>query len=660
MQFERDTNGVLHPLPKPSVDTGMGLERLAAVMQRVHSNYDTDVLRTLVREAAAAVGTAVSDEPSLRVIADHIRACSFLIVDGVLPSNEGRGYVLRRIIRRAVRHGHKLGQTAPFFHRLVAPLDRLMGDAYPELRVAHARVEQALLGEELRFAETLSQGMAILDSVIGELRGTEIPGETVFKLYDTYGFPVDLTADIARERGLTLDETGFERAMDAQRERGRAASQFAGDYARIELDDPTDFTGYEQHVGDAHIVALFRDGTRVDALAEGEHGMVALDRSPFYAESGGPVGDTGALGNADGDFEVADTRKHGRHAQLHVGRVTRGTLRAGDAVATRIDAERRHAIMLKQSATHLLHAALREQLGTHVQQKGSLVAPDRLRFDFSHPQPVSADELAAIERRVNAEIRRNADADVREMSMDEAMTAGAIALFGEKYGERVRVLKFGDFSTELCGGTHVRRTGDIGLFKIVSETGISSGVRRIEAVTGAGALDWVAQQEVLLDRVGALLKTGRDGLEDRIAQALDRSKRLEKELDQLRAKLASGQGGADLAAQATTVSDTRVLAARVDGLDGKALRDAVDRLKDKLKTAAIVLAAVNDGRVVLAAGVTADRTAVLSAGDLVRHVAEQVGGKGGGRADFAQAGGTDPTHLDAALASVAGWVQERL
>ncbi len=659
MQFERDGDGKLHPLPKPSVDTGMGLERLAAVMQRVHSNYDTDVLKALVDAAASAVGTTELDSPSLRVIADHIRACSFLIVDGVMPSNEGRGYVLRRIIRRAVRHGHKLGQEKPFFHTLVVALDALMGEAYPELRSARGRVEQALLAEEQRFAETLSQGMSILDGVIAGMERAEIPGETVFKLYDTYGFPVDLTADIARERGLTLDEAGFERAMDAQRERGRAASQFAGDYSRIELDDPTDFTGYEHHDGDARIVALFQGGERVDTLRAGEQGMVALDQSPFYAESGGQVGDTGALGNADGDFEVVDTRKHGQHAHLHLGSVTRGTLSVGDTVAARIDAERRHAIKLNHSATHLLHAALREVLGTHVQQKGSLVAPDRLRFDFSHPQPMTAEELAAVERLVNTEIRRNADADVREMSMDEAMAAGAIALFGEKYGERVRVLKFGDFSTELCGGTHVHRTGDIGVFKIIGETGISSGVRRIEAVTGAGALDWIAEQESLLGRVGALLKTGRDGIEDRVAQALERNRRLEREVDQLRARLASGQG-ADLASQAVAVGDTQVLAARVDGLDAKALRDSVDRLKDKLKSAVVVLGSVNDGKVMLAAGVTKDRTDQVSAGKLVSHVAQQVGGKGGGRADFAQAGGSEPDKLDAALASVAQWLEGKL
>ena len=659
MQFERDGDGTLHPLPKPSVDTGMGLERLAAVMQGVQSNYDTDVLKSLVEAAAAAVAVKALDSPSLRVIADHIRACSFLVVDGVLPSNEGRGYVLRRIIRRAVRHGHKLGQDKPFFHTLVRALDKLMGDAYPELRAARTRVEQALLAEEQRFAETLSQGMAILDGVIASMKDTEIPGETVFKLYDTYGFPVDLTADIARERGLTLDEAGFERAMAAQRERGRAASQFAGDYSRIELDDPTDFTGYEHHEGDARIVALFVGGERVDTLSEGEQGMVALDKSPFYAESGGQVGDTGALGNQAGEFEVADTRKHGQHAHLHVGRVIRGRLSVGETVAARIDGERRQAIKLNHSATHLLHAALREVLGTHVQQKGSLVAPDRLRFDFSHPQPMTADEIAAVERRVNDEIRRNADADVREMSMDEAMDAGAIALFGEKYGERVRVLRFGAFSTELCGGTHVRRTGDIGVFKIIGETGISSGVRRVEAVTGAGALEWIAEQEALLGRVGALLKTGRDGIEDRVAQALERSRRLERELDQLRARLASGQG-ADLASQAVTVGDTQVLAARMDGLDGKALRDSVDRLKDKLKSAVVVLGSVNDGKVMLAAGVTPDRTGRVSAGNLVRHVAEQVGGKGGGRADFAQAGGNDPDKLDAALASVTDWVSNSL
>ncbi|MCA1798767.1 MAG: alanine--tRNA ligase [Xanthomonadaceae bacterium] len=629
MQFDRAPDGKLHPLPKPSVDTGMGLERLAAVMQGVQSNYDTDVFRALVADAARVVGVPVSDAPSLRVIADHIRACAFLVVDGVLPSNEGRGYVLRRIIRRAVRHGYKLGANDAFFHKLVEKLDELMGDAYPELRAARKPVERALLAEEQRFAETLEQGMAILEDVIAGMKGNEIPGDTVFKLYDTYGFPVDLTADIARERELSVDQQGFERAMEAQRERGRAASQFGGDYARIELDAHTDFIGYE--------------------------------RTPFYAESGGQVGDTGKLFNGDAEFVVDDTRKHGQHAHLHVGKVRRGTLRKGTKLTARVETARRSATVLNHSATHLLHAALRQVLGPHVQQKGSLVAPDRLRFDFSHPQPLAKDELATIERLVNTEVRRNHDADIREMGMDEAVAAGAIALFGEKYGERVRVLRFGDFSVELCGGTHVRRTGDIGLFKITSEGGVSSGVRRIEAVTGDGALTWVAEEEATLDRIAATLRTGRDGVEDRIAQAVDRARKLERELEKLRAQLAGGGGGQrDLADQAVELGDCKLVAARVDGADAKSLRAAVDRLRDKLGSAVVVLATVTDGKVLLAAGVTADRTKATPAGELVRHVATQVGGKGGGKADFAQAGGTEPANIDAALASVTDWVKGRL
>ncbi len=659
MQYDRSADGGLRPLPKPSVDTGMGLERLAAVMQGVHSNYDTDVLRALTDAATKVIGAQEATSPSLRVIADHIRACAFLVVDGISPSNEGRGYVLRRIIRRAVRHGFKLGADGAFFHKLVEPLDRLMGDAYPELRRARTQVERVLLAEERRFAETLAQGMGILEKAIESLDGDRIPGETVFKLYDTFGFPLDLTADIARERGLRIDRSGFERAMDAQRERGRAASHFGSDYGRVELDATTDFTGYERLAGDAKVVALFRDGARVDVLEAGDTGMVALDRTPFYAEAGGQVGDTGAIETKRARFTVEDTRKHGQDAHLHVGTVMHGALKVGDKVNTNVDADRRTAIVLNHSATHLLHAALRSVLGTHVRQKGSLVAPDRLRFDFSHPQPVTRDELDRIERMVNAEIRRNQAADVRVMSMDEAMEAGAIALFGEKYGDRVRVLKFGDFSTELCGGTHVTRTGDIGLFKIVSESGIAAGVRRIEAVSGEGALDWIAAQESLLGTVADALKSGREELAERAAQLAERARKAEREIDRLRAQLASGQGG-DLAGQAVEVGGIKVLAARVDGADAKSLRAAIDRLKQRLGSGIVVLGAEQDGKVVLAAGVTADAMERVPAGDLIKHVAAQVGGKGGGRPDFAQAGGSEPAGLDAAIAGVASWVSDRL
>ncbi len=659
MQFDRAADGTLTPLPKPSVDTGMGLERLAAVMQGVHSNYDTDVLAALVKAVAGIANVSELDNPSLRVIADHIRACSFLIVDGVLPSNEGRGYVLRRIIRRAVRHGFKLGVEGPFFHKLVSSLDHHMGDAYPELRKARKQVEKALLLEEQRFAETLAQGMGILDEVIAGMDDSEIPGSTVFKLYDTFGFPLDLTADIARERGLTIDADGFEREMNAQRERARAASQFGAEYGRVDLDAHTRFTGYDALDSQAEVIALFRNGQAVDALEVGDDGIVVLDTTPFYAESGGQVGDQGEIASPGGRFQVDDTRKQGQDGYLHQGRVASGQIKVGDQVQATVDTNRRTRIVLNHSATHLLHAALRKLLGQHVQQKGSLVAPDRLRFDFSHPQPVSQAELAEIERMVNAEIRANRKGTVRLMSMEDAMNVGAMALFGEKYGDEVRVLNFGDFSIELCGGTHVRRTGDIGLFKITSETGISSGVRRIEAVSGEGALDWVAEQEAVLDEVGGLLKSGREGLKDRVAQAVDRARRLEREIESLRAKLAGGQG-TDLAGQAQDVAGLKVVAARVDGADAKSLREAVDNLKDRLKSAAIVLGAERDGKVILAAGVTADHTGKVPAGELVRHVAEQVGGKGGGRPDFAQAGGTDPAALDAALASVPAWVSGRL
>jgi len=660
MQYDRAADGTMNPLPAPCVDTGMGLERIAAVLQGVHSNYEIDLFRRLIAAAAKATGTSDLGANSLRVIADHIRAAAFLVIDGVVPSNEGRGYVLRRIMRRAIRHGYKLGQAKPFFHTLVAPLEAEMGEAYPELATRRGQIERVLLQEEKRFAETLGNGMQMLEEAVAGLAGTEIPGAAVFKLYDTYGFPVDLTADIARERGLTVDMAGFEREMERQRERARAASKFGADYSRtIDVDAVTDFSGYErteQHR--ATVTALFRGDESVDKLQAGEEGIVVLDHTPFYAESGGQVGDTGELSGDGVRFAVADTQKRGE-AHLHVGRMEQGTLEVGGELRARVDAERRAAIVLNHSATHLLHAALREALGEHVAQKGSLVAPERLRFDFSHSQPVAAEELERIEDRVNAEIRRNVAADVRHMDYDEAIAAGAMALFGEKYGDRVRVMRFGDFSTELCGGTHVARTGDIGLFKIVSESGIAAGIRRIEAVTGARALAYVRAEERRLGEIAGLVKAGREDAVDRVRQLAERARGLERDLTALRQKLASG-GGADLESRAVSVAGRKVLAARLEGADAKALRSAVDQLKQKLGSAAIVLGAVDGGKVRLAAGVTDDLKKSLPAGVLVNSVAEQVGGRGGGRPDFAQAGGSEPDKLDAALEAVPGWVERRL
>ncbi|MFO7285225.1 MAG: alanine--tRNA ligase [Gammaproteobacteria bacterium] len=654
MQFDRNEKGELTPLPKPSVDTGMGLERITAVMQGVHSNYDTDLFRDLIEAAAEATGTNDLESKSLRVIADHIRACAFLIADGVLPGNEGRGYVLRRIIRRAIRHGFKLGQDKPFFHSLVAPLERKMGDAYPVLVERRAHVERVLHQEELRFAETLAQGMRLLEDAIASLPANGvIPGETVFRLYDTYGFPVDLTADVARERGLTIDETGFEREMAAQRERARKASRFAmvGGTAPV-LDKPTAFHGYETLELDGEVTALYdADGHPVESLASGASGTVVLNRTPFYAESGGQVGDTGTLRAENAEFRVTDTQKLGA-AYGHVGTVERGEIRIGDKLHAAVDGERRQAIRLNHSATHLLHAALRRVLGDHVQQKGSLVAPDRLRFDFSHYEPVKPDELARIEKIVNDEIRRNVDADIRVMPYDEAIASGALAFFGDKYTDKVRVLRFGDFSMELCGGTHVSRTGDIGLFKIVSESGVAAGIRRIEAVTGQGALDLVAANERALKNVAALVRGGRDEVVDKVQQLIERSRALERELQQLKAKLASGAGGRDLLDEAVDVGGIKLIAARIDGVDNKALRDTVDRLKDRLGSGIVVLGAADGDKVRLVAGVTKDLTERISAGELIRGVAERVGGKGGGRPDFAQAGGNRPEALDEALASV--------
>ncbi len=661
MQFDRAADGTLTPLPKPSVDTGMGLERLAAVLQGVHSNYDTDAFRRLITAAAATTGSRDLEAASLKVIADHIRATSFLIVDGVLPGNEGRGYVLRRIMRRAIRHGFKLGQDQPFFHKLVEPLVAEMGEAYPEL-VEHAgRVEQVTLQEEQRFARTLEQGMRLLEQDIAALDGTEIPGSTIFQLYDTFGFPVDLTGDIARERQLTLDMAGFEEAMEAQRERARAASKFGADAdGEVAYAGSSEFSGYERLDDESTVSALFdADGNPVSALTEGASGTVVLDRTPFYAESGGQVGDTGVLEGEGARFEVKDTQKRGGDAHLHIGVLSSGELKPGARLQARVDTERRQAVVLNHSGTHLLHAALRQVLGKHVTQKGSLVAPDRLRFDFSHDAPIDPAQLEEIERLVNAEIRANEAAEARVTSMDEAMESGAMALFGEKYGDRVRVLRFGDFSIELCGGTHVARTGDIGLFKITSEGGIASGVRRIEAVTGEGALDYLSNTEARLGSIASLVRSDRDGAEAKVRQLAERNRSLEKELERLRSQLASGSGQ-DLSEDAVDVDGLKVLAARVDGADSKALREAVDRLKNKLKSAAIVLGAVEGDKVRLVAGVTKDQTSRIKAGDLVNIVAEQVGGRGGGRPDLAQAGGNDPAALDGALERVPDWIRSQM
>ena len=661
MQFNRAADGAMTPLPRPSVDTGMGLERLAAVLQGVHSNYDIDLFQALVRRAAELAGVEDTDNASLRVIADHIRACAFLVVDGVLPSNEGRGYVLRRIIRRAIRHGYKLGIHEPFFWRLVETLEGEMGDAYPELRKSRGHVEKVLHQEEERFAETLDQGMRLLDSAIAELEGEVIPGETAFRLYDTYGFPVDLTADIARERGLSVDQAGFETAMEAQRERARASSRFEADYGpKTDLGLESKFVGYDTLGASGVVLALFKEGVgQVDALGEGDEGVIVLDETPFYAESGGQVGDVGMIRAAAGEFEVTDTRKWGK-AHAHHGRMRRGRVEGGEQVRAEVDRATRQATVLNHSATHLLHAALRQVLGEHVQQKGSLVAPDRLRFDFSHYEPVSRAQLAEIEELVNAEIRANAKAEIKVLPFKEAVAGGALALFGEKYEDRVRVLRLGDFSMELCGGTHVRRAGDIGLFKIVSESGIASGVRRIEAVTGQGALEWIERHEETLQQVASLLKGGWEEAGEKVRQLLERSRQLEKEVKQLQTKLATGGGGEDPLAQAETVGAARVYVARLDGSDPKVLREAVDRFKQKLGTGVVLLGAADDGKVRLVAGVTKDLAERLSAVDVVNAAASLVGGKGGGRPDLAQAGGADAARLDEALEQARAFVRERL
>jgi alanyl-tRNA synthetase len=664
MQFDRAEDGTLSPLPAPCVDTGMGLERLAAVLQGVHSNYEIDLFQRLIAAAQKLTGCSDHENKSLRVIADHIRACAFLIVDGVLPSNEGRGYVLRRIIRRALRHGWMLGVRGDFFWKMVAPLVAEMGEAYPELAAKQAFVEEALRAEEHRFGETLEHGMKVFDEVASKVDKT-IPGEDAFRLYDTYGFPVDLTADIARERGMAVDMAGFERAMEAQRERARAASKFE---SKTQLPaevasklSPTRFLGYETlEAKDCKMLAVLRDGRAVEALQPGESAAIILDRTPFYAESGGQVGDTGALEHVAGRFIVDDTQKFGGQFHGHVGE-WKGSepLRVGETVLARVDAARRQATVLNHSATHLLHAALRETLGEHVTQKGSLVAPDRLRFDFSHFQPVKTDELRRIEDRVNEQIRRNDAAEIRHMGYDDAIATGAMALFGEKYGDEVRVLRMGDFSTELCGGTHVSRTGDIGLFKIVSESGVAAGIRRIEAVTGTGAMTHVAEEEHRLGEVAGLLSSSVGDVADKLRQLLDKQKKLERELGALKAK-AAGAATGDLASHAQSIGNIKLVAARIDGMDTKALRDAVDALKQKLGDCVVLLASGGDGKVALVGGVHGAALGKIKAGEVVAHVARQIGGKGGGRPDMAQGGGIDSPALDQALQGLAGWVAQAL
>jgi len=657
MQFNRTADGVLHPLPAPSVDTGMGLERISAVMQHVHSNYEIDLFTNLLSASAAAIGCANESQSSLKVVSDHIRSCGFLIADGVLPSNEGRGYVLRRIIRRACRHGNKLGATGSFFYKIVAALVAEMGDAFPELKQQQSNIERVLKAEEEQFSKTLEHGLKILEQDLAELKGTVVPGDVVFKLYDTYGFPMDLTADIARERELTIDEAGFEREMEAQRVRARSASSFGLDYnTLVKVDVPTEFTGYKATVGAARIVAIYKDGKSVDVLSEGEEAVVVLDQTPFYAESGGQVGDCGFLSSTSGRFEVRDTTKTGG-AFLHHGVLVLGNLTVGAPVDTQVDADVRHATALNHSATHLLHAALRQVLGEHVQQKGSLVDSQRLRFDFSHFEAIKPEQIKALEDIVNAEIRKNSPVETEETDIETAKAKGAMALFGEKYGDNVRVLSMGgDFSVELCGGIHANRTGDIALLKIISEGGVASGVRRIEAVTGAAALAYLNAAEEQLKEAASLVKGSRDNLIDKLSAVLERNRALEKQLEQLQAKAASAAGD-DLSASAVDVKDVKVLAARLDGQDGKALLALVDQLKNKLGRAVILLGSVHEEKVVLVAGVTKDLTGQLKAGDLMKQAAAAVGGKGGGRPDMAQGGGVDASALDAALALTVPFVE---
>ena len=684
MEFNRDAEGKLHPLPKPSVDTGMGLERVAALLQGVHNNYETDLFRPLIDAVRSLAGEHTTDLVSTRVIADHIRSCAFLVADGVIPANEGRGYVLRRIIRRALRHGAKLGFNEPFFHKLVDPLDGVMGEACPELTRAKEFVTNTLKQEEERFAETLEQGLKHLEAAMDTLVSDTIPGDVVFKLYDTYGFPVDLTADIARERRLNLDLAGFDKCMEEQRQRAREANKFTVDVSVLPDLKGHDcgFKGYDSLRENGLITALLQDNQIVDRLEEGQAGAVVLDQTPFYAESGGQVGDRGELASDTGSFIIDDTQKQG-NAHIHLGKVSRGTLQTGQQVLAQVDPITRINTVRNHSATHLLHAALREVLGDHVTQQGSLVAPDRLRFDFSHPEPVSEQQMLQIERLVNRKILENIDTEIQLMSLDEVLKSGAMSLFGEKYDEQVRVLNIaGDFSVELCGGTHVTRAGDIGLFKLVAETGIASGIRRVEAVTGLGALAMVEAEEAQLASLARLLKSDRnrltvkleqvleqqdadqlilegfDNLTAKLGQMLDRHRSLERELEQVKGKLAVHTGD-ELGAQAEMINGIHVLARDMEGVDPKTLRDTVDRLKSKLGSAVIVLSTVKGDKVSLVAGVTKDNTGKVQAGDLVNYVAQQVGGRGGGRPDLAQAGGNDPSALQGALASVSAWVMQK-
>jgi len=659
MQFNRTADGVMHPLPAPSVDTGMGLERISAVMQSVNSNYDIDLFQSLLSAIAETIGCANDDNPSLRVIADHIRSCSFLIADGVVPSNDGRGYVLRRIIRRACRHGNKLGATGSFFYKLVAALVEQMGEAYPELKQNQAHIERALKNEEEQFAKTLEQGLRILEHDLAGLTGSVIPGSVVFKLYDTYGFPMDLTADIARERGLTVDEVGFEREMEAQRARARSASSFNLDYnTLVKVDSATEFLGYQTHQADGEVLAIIKDGASVTTALEGDQVVVVLDRTPFYAESGGQVGDCGYLAGEQLRVEITDTNKSGE-AFLHHGRITQGALQVGDKITAQVDATVRQATALNHSATHLLHAALHEVLGEHVQQKGSLVDSQRLRFDFSHPEAVSAEQLKALEDRVNQEIRNNTEVCTEITDIETAKQQGALALFGEKYDDQVRVLSMGDgFSVELCGGIHVKRTGDIALFKIISEGGVAAGIRRIEAITGAAAWGWLSDSEQQLKQAMHLVKGNRENMLDKLQGILDQQRSLEKEVEQLKAKAASA-AGSDLATAAVEVNGVKVLAARLDGLEGKELLTLMDQLKNKLGSAVILLGGVHNERIVLVAGVTKDLTGQFKAGDLMKQATAVVGGRGGGRPDMAQGGGVELDKLDDALAVAAEFVASK-
>ncbi len=657
MQYNRHADGTMEPLPKQCVDTGMGLERIAAILQGVHSNYEIDLFQALISAAAKVTNAQDLEDKSLRVIADHIRSCAFLVQDGVMPSNEGRGYVLRRIIRRAVRHGNKLGAKGTFFHKIVAELVTQMGEAYPELAQKQAVIEKVLRIEEEQFGKTLERGLAILEEHLSTLEGDVIPGDVVFKLYDTYGFPADLTADVARERFMTIDEQGFQECMDVQRKTAQQAGKFGADYnTQLRSDKSTAFKGYEADHHSGTVVELFAAGEKVSVLEDGQEGIVILDRTPFYAESGGQVGDTGVLKTSNGEFVVTDTQKLG-NAFAHHGKVV-GHIGVNDKVDARIDTERRDRIKKNHTATHLIHEALRQELGEHVNQKGSLVQPDRLRFDFSHFEGVTAEQLQRIEKKVNDEIRHNFALETELMAIDDAKEKGAMALFGEKYDDEVRVVSIGDYSIELCGGTHVTRTGDIGLFKIVSEAGIAAGVRRIEAVTGADALEFVAKQEGTLSQIASLLKADSASVLDKVQALIERSKGLEKQVTQLNDKLASA-AGASLLDSVKEIAGVKVLIANVAGTESKALRGMMDDLKNKLGSGIIALGVANDDKVSLIAGVTKDLTGQFKAGELVNHMASQVGGKGGGRPDMAQAGGSQPENLDAALASVEAWVSER-